>query len=33
MFNFAQHRRVEHYQRITQQTGAVDPSPGLAPKA
>ena len=25
MFNFAQHRRVEHYQLITQRTGAVPP--------
>jgi hypothetical protein len=25
MFNFAQHRRVEHYQRITQQTGTSKP--------
>jgi predicted amidohydrolase len=25
MFNFAQHRRVEHYQRITAQTGASEP--------
>jgi N-carbamoyl-D-amino-acid hydrolase len=25
MFNFAQHRRIEHYQRITQQTGASQP--------
>jgi N-carbamoyl-D-amino-acid hydrolase len=25
MFNFAQHRRIEHYQRITLQTGASEP--------
>jgi N-carbamoyl-D-amino-acid hydrolase len=25
MFNFAQHRRIEHYGRITQQTGAIAP--------
>lgn len=27
MFDFARHRRVEHYQRITQQTGATPPAP------
>jgi N-carbamoyl-D-amino-acid hydrolase len=26
MFNFAQHRRVEHYQLITQRTGAIPPA-------
>jgi len=26
-FNFDQHRRIEHYQLITQQTGAVPPPP------
>ena len=26
MFNFAQHRRVEHYQRITAQIGASEPA-------
>ena len=25
MFNFAEHRRIEHYQLITQQTGAIPP--------
>ena len=25
MFNFAHHRRIEHYGRITQQTGAIPP--------
>ena len=25
MFNFAQHRRIEHYGLITQQAGAVPP--------
>jgi predicted amidohydrolase len=25
MFNFAEHRRIEHYQLITQQTGASAP--------
>ncbi len=25
LFNFAQHRRIEHYQRIAMQTGAVPP--------
>jgi len=25
MFNFAQHRRIEHYQLITQQAGAIPP--------
>lgn len=25
LFNFAQHRRIEHYQRITTQTGATPP--------
>jgi len=25
MFNFAQHRRIEHYQLITERTGAVPP--------
>jgi predicted amidohydrolase len=27
LFNFAQHRRIEHYGLITQQAGAVEPSP------
>ena len=27
MFNFAQHRRIEHYGLITRQAGAVEPSP------
>jgi hypothetical protein len=26
MFNFAQHRRVEHYQLITERTGAIPPA-------
>jgi N-carbamoyl-D-amino-acid hydrolase len=26
MFNFAQHRRIEHYQLITQRAGAVPPT-------
>jgi N-carbamoyl-D-amino-acid hydrolase len=26
MFNFAEHRRIEHYQLITQRTGAVPPA-------
>jgi N-carbamoyl-D-amino-acid hydrolase len=26
LFNFAQHRRIEHYQRIATQTGAIPPS-------
>ena len=30
MFNFAQHRRIEHYGLITQQTGVVIPEPGEA---
>jgi N-carbamoyl-D-amino-acid hydrolase len=25
MFNFAQHRRIEHYRLITERTGAVPP--------
>jgi N-carbamoyl-D-amino-acid hydrolase len=27
MFNFAEHRRIEHYQLITRQTGATPPTP------
>ena len=27
LFNFAQHRRIEHYGLITKQAGAVEPSP------
>ncbi len=30
MFNFAEHRRIEHYGLITQQTGIVIPEPGEA---
>jgi predicted amidohydrolase len=26
MFNFAQHRRIEHYKLITQRAGAVPPA-------
>jgi predicted amidohydrolase len=26
LFNFAHHRRIEHYGRITKQTGAIEPS-------
>jgi N-carbamoyl-D-amino-acid hydrolase len=26
MFNFAQHRRIEHYGLITQRAGAVPPA-------
>ncbi len=26
MFNFAQHRRIEHYGRISSQTGATEPA-------
>ncbi|MFO0968770.1 MAG: N-carbamoyl-D-amino-acid hydrolase [Gemmataceae bacterium] len=30
LFNFAQHRRIEHYQLIATRTGAAPPSPGEA---